>query len=76
MYILSKEQRMIMESFETLDYEIIENEVSRKSELALTSQRRRFLDIINGGIYIVIGITVGCASFLLKLSTNYLSELR
>lgn len=65
-----------MESFETLDYENIENEVSRKNELNLTEKKRRFLDIINCVIYIVIGITVGCAAFLLKISINYLSEFR
>ena len=73
---LSVEEREKMESFEGLDYDIVENEAYVEEMHRMTKKGKRKLELSKWGVTTLIGFCTGFTAFLLRVGCESLAQLR
>jgi hypothetical protein len=65
-----------MQTFEGLDYDVVENEAYVQEMEQMTKQERRAFELAKWGITGLIGFCTGFTAFLLRVGVENLADLR
>lgn len=71
---LTEDERKKMESFESLDYDWVDNELLRERSRTMTSRERRIDSIWDWGIYAAVGVCTALIAFVLSIFVEKLAE--
>jgi chloride channel 7 len=74
--VLTTSERLIMESFQTLDYDVCQNVLYREREMSYTQRDRFQRELAYWTIYSLIGIGTGLAAFFILVGVETLLDIR
>ena len=73
---LTPAEQKVMDSFQTLDYDICENELYRERKRNYTSREVRERGLLVWLIYAIIGVATGVCGFFIAIGVETLLEIR
>lgn len=73
---LTDEEKEKMETFEGLDYDVVENAYHQEGALESTARSRQVFELSKWALTLAIGVSTGLCAFLIKLGVDALAELR
>ena len=73
---LSAEEQAKMDTFEGLDYDIVENEYHQRVAVERTAREARVIEVSKWALTAAIGVSTGLTAFLIKVGVDALAELR
>ena len=73
---LTPAEQKVMDSFQTLDYDICENELYRERKRNYTSSEVRERGLLVWLIYAIIGVATGVCGFFIAIGVETLLEIR
>jgi H+/Cl- antiporter ClcA len=73
---LTAAEQKVMESFETLDYDLCENELFRERKRNYSQAEESTRNLMYWFVYLVIGVVTGCCGFFIAVGVETLLEIR
>ena len=73
---LTPAEQNVMDSFQTLDYDMCENELYRERKRNYTSREVRERGLLVWSIYAIIGVATGVCGFFIAIGVETLLEIR
>ena len=73
---LTDEEKEKMETFEGLDYDVVENTYHQKAAIESTPRTKQLLELSKWALTFAIGVSTGLCAFVVKLGVERLAELR